>query len=171
MEAEGSAGPANGSQAAPPPLRVSKRKAPRASKYLANLPSRGLFSAAAAAASNLSGMRVYVCDHDTSPPEDQLIKTDTTEISIRALQLNNQGNESKDVNTKATRKSNRGKRSAVRMLDGRNPAKRANTGSASGISGQERSSIEIFDNSLLSLTLEQLNALQRGMPLAQKKEG
>ncbi|RZB56661.1 hypothetical protein D0Y65_045681 [Glycine soja] len=38
-----------------------------ASPFLANLPSRGLFSSTVVS-SNPGGMRVYVCNHDTSPP-------------------------------------------------------------------------------------------------------
>jgi hypothetical protein len=33
------------------------------------------------------GMKVYVCQHDTAPPDEQLIKTDSTNILIRALTL------------------------------------------------------------------------------------
>ncbi|EHA8589805.1 hypothetical protein COCNU_scaffold012479G000010 [Cocos nucifera] len=188
MEVEGSAGPASGSLAAASPPRASDRAAAGASKYLANLPSLGLFSADFSSnliffgeLSRLSsriescvqgGMRVYVCDHDTSPPEDQVIKTNTTNILIRALQLSKQRSESKDVNAKAPAESSRGKRSAFRAYDGRNPAKRANTGSVSGISGQEGSSIGVPEKALQSLTVERLRALlkERGLSLRGKKD-
>nr|XP_010929786.1 uncharacterized protein LOC105051172 isoform X2 [Elaeis guineensis] len=169
MEVEGSAGPASEGLAAASPARASDRAAAGTSKYLTNLPSRGLFSADFS--SNLGGMRVYVCDHDTSPPEDQVIKTNTTNILIRALQLSKQRSESKDVNAKAPAESSRGKRSAFRAYDGRNPAKKANTGSASGISGQEGSSIGVPEKALQSLTVERLRALlkERGLSLRGKR--
>ncbi|XP_038977839.1 uncharacterized protein LOC120108325 [Phoenix dactylifera] len=109
---EGSAGPASGSLAAAAAAAAAARGSDRAvagaSKYLPNLPSRGLFSADFS--SNMGGMRVYVCDHDTSPPEDQVIKTNTTNILIRALQLSKQRSELKDINAKAPAESSKGKR-------------------------------------------------------------
>ncbi|KAJ6764210.1 DET1- AND DDB1-ASSOCIATED PROTEIN 1 [Salix koriyanagi] len=45
----------------------SNPKAAGASRFLANLPSRGFLSSAVSS-SNLGGMRVYICEHDTSPP-------------------------------------------------------------------------------------------------------
>lgn len=163
MEGGGSAGPAS----ARPAAGASDRTVAGASKYLANLPSHGLF---AAVTSNPGGMRVYVCDHDTSPPDDQVIKTNTTNILIRALQLNKQRSE--EVNAKTAAVSIRGKRSAFRLYDGRNPAKRANTGSASGTSGQEGSSIGVPEKALHSLTVERLRALlkERGLSLRGKKD-
>ncbi|TYI67140.1 hypothetical protein E1A91_D09G278000v1 [Gossypium mustelinum] len=49
------------------------------------------------------GMRVYICEHNTSPPENQHIKTDQQNILIRSLMLNNNkgGSSSKDVKAAA----------------------------------------------------------------------
>ncbi|XP_057857094.1 uncharacterized protein LOC131066365 isoform X4 [Cryptomeria japonica] len=55
-------------------------------QHLKALPSRGCFSAPFTP-SNPDGLRPYVCDHDTAPPEDQVIKTDSTNILIRSLTL------------------------------------------------------------------------------------
>ncbi|KVH98148.1 Ubiquitin ligase, Det1/DDB1-complexing [Cynara cardunculus var. scolymus] len=60
-----------------------------ASKFLIDLPSKGLFSSSVIS-SNLGGMQVYVTDHDTSPPENQVIKTDQVNILIRSLLLKQQ---------------------------------------------------------------------------------
>ncbi|KAG0496729.1 hypothetical protein HPP92_001420 [Vanilla planifolia] len=78
-----------------------------ASKYLKDLPSRGLFSSRFPS-SNLGSIRVYVCDHDTTPPEDQVIKTNATNILIRSLQLSKQKNDAKDA--KASMEVSRGKK-------------------------------------------------------------
>ncbi|KAJ6800151.1 uncharacterized protein M6B38_205065 [Iris pallida] len=128
MEAHGSSSSRSRSQSKSAICQQSgpDRTAGRASSLLANLPSRGLLSSTVLS-SNLGGIRVYVCDHDTSPPEEQLIKTNTTNILIRALQINKQKSDAKD----AASKGNKGKRSAGRSLESRTPAKRANTGGAS----------------------------------------
>ncbi|TYI96894.1 hypothetical protein E1A91_D01G105800v1 [Gossypium mustelinum] len=49
------------------------------------------------------GMRVYICEHNTSPPESQHIETDQQNILIRSLMLNNNkgGSSSKDVKAAA----------------------------------------------------------------------
>ncbi|EHA8589553.1 putative Apurinic endonuclease-redox protein [Cocos nucifera] len=108
MEAEGFASQSRPQGTAPPPSDPD-RTAGGASKYLASLPSRGLFSNTVPS-SNLGGIRVYVCDHNTAPPDEQLIKTNTTNILIRALQINKQKSDSKDAATKATPESKKGKR-------------------------------------------------------------
>ncbi|XP_038972111.1 uncharacterized protein LOC120104672 isoform X2 [Phoenix dactylifera] len=119
------------------------RMAGGASRYLADLPSRGLFSNTIPS-SNLGGIRVYVCDHDTTPPDEQLIKTNTTNILIRALQINKQKSDSKDAATKATSESKKGKRSAERTSEGRTPSKRAKTNIAPGSTHQEGTSSGLF---------------------------
>lgn len=43
----------------------------------------------------------YVADHDTAPPEDQVIKTDPTSILIRALQNRKAKEEAKKVQSKS----------------------------------------------------------------------
>uniref|UniRef100_A0A0D9XS37 DET1- and DDB1-associated protein 1 domain-containing protein n=1 Tax=Leersia perrieri TaxID=77586 RepID=A0A0D9XS37_9ORYZ len=57
-----------------------------AAKFLSGLPSSGNFSSTSVS-STLGRLRVYVCEHGTDPPEGQVIKTDTTNILIRHLQL------------------------------------------------------------------------------------
>ncbi|RRT80750.1 hypothetical protein B296_00023156 [Ensete ventricosum] len=106
------------------------RTARGASKYLAGLPSRGLFSSAVLS-SNPGGMRVYVCDHETAPPEGQVIKTNTTNILIRALQINKQKSDAKDVIAKSAADSSTVKRSAVTTSERRSPPKKMKTSSAS----------------------------------------
>uniref|UniRef100_A0A0R0JWH7 DET1- and DDB1-associated protein 1 domain-containing protein n=1 Tax=Glycine max TaxID=3847 RepID=A0A0R0JWH7_SOYBN len=76
-----------------------------ASLFLANLPSRGLFSSTVVS-SNPGGMRVYVCDHDTSPP-GQHIKTNQQNILIRSLTLKKQrGDSSSKDGSDGSRKRN-----------------------------------------------------------------
>ncbi|KAE9467531.1 hypothetical protein C3L33_00537, partial [Rhododendron williamsianum] len=103
-----------------------------ASKYLANLPSRGLFSSTVLS-SNPGGMRVYICDHDTAPPDDQLIKTNQTNILIRSLMLKKQKGDSssKDIKGASPSEASR-KRPAERALDGRASAKRGATNNQAG---------------------------------------
>ncbi|KAL2482605.1 DET1- and DDB1-associated protein 1 [Forsythia ovata] len=48
------------------------------------------------------GMRVYICDHDASPPEDQLITTNQMNILIRSFMLKNQKSVSCSKDGKAT---------------------------------------------------------------------
>ncbi|XP_026660734.2 uncharacterized protein LOC103707867 isoform X1 [Phoenix dactylifera] len=164
------------------------RMAGGASRYLADLPSRGLFSNTIPS-SNLGGIRVYVCDHDTTPPDEQLIKTNTTNILIRALQINKQKSDSKDAATKATSESKKGKRfilpcfptvglarklvslvqagckdwniwiSAERTSEGRTPSKRAKTNIAPGSTHQEGTSSGFSWRMLHTMTVERLRAL------------
>ncbi|XP_010250743.1 PREDICTED: uncharacterized protein LOC104592902 [Nelumbo nucifera] len=143
------------------------------SKYLANLPSRGLFSSTVIS-SNPGGMRVYVCDHDTSPPEDQLIKTNQMNILIRSLTLKKQKSDSsaKDVKGKATAESTKGKRTAERIGDGRASVKRANMTKNSESARREGSSTRAPEKDLQSLTVERLRALlkERGLSVKGKKD-
>ncbi|XP_008790780.2 uncharacterized protein LOC103707867 isoform X2 [Phoenix dactylifera] len=147
------------------------RMAGGASRYLADLPSRGLFSNTIPS-SNLGGIRVYVCDHDTTPPDEQLIKTNTTNILIRALQINKQKSDSKDAATKATSESKKGKRSAERTSEGRTPSKRAKTNIAPGSTHQEGTSSGFSWRMLHTMTVERLRALlkERGLSPRGKKD-
>ncbi|KAH7667063.1 DET1- and DDB1-associated protein 1 N-terminal [Dioscorea alata] len=75
-------------ESSPSPPSPSPNSSPRgAVKQLVGLPSRGLFSSTILS-SNLGEMRVYVCDHNTAPPEEQVIKTNGMNILIKALQIN-----------------------------------------------------------------------------------
>ncbi|KAI3454993.1 hypothetical protein Pfo_011656 [Paulownia fortunei] len=140
-----------------------------ASKFLANLPSRGLFSSTVLSA-NPGGMRVYICDHDTSPPDDQLIKTNQTNILIRSLMLKNQKGDSssKDGKGTAANQSSR-KRAAEKALD-KAAGKKAMSSTQLG-SSQEGSS-RVLDKDLQSLTVERLRALlkERGLSVKGKKD-
>ncbi|PKA47435.1 hypothetical protein AXF42_Ash020164 [Apostasia shenzhenica] len=144
-------------------------KANSAFKHLTNLPSRGLFSSTTLS-SNLGSTRVYVCDHDTSPPEDQLIKTNTTNILIRSLQINKQRNDTKDA--KAVTENSKGKRCAARPLDGRSSAKRANTSGASGSGWHEGTSSGSPESLYQTMTVERLRSLlkKRGLSPKGKKD-
>ncbi|KAJ8449584.1 hypothetical protein Cgig2_005606 [Carnegiea gigantea] len=127
-----------------------------ASKFLSNLPSRGLFSSTVSS-SNLGGMRVYVCDHDTAPPENQVIKTDQMNILIRSLTLKKQKSDVADGSRK---------RASDRAADGRASAKRAMTSSQ-----QDGSSSRVADREFQGLTVERLRALlkERGLSVKGKK--
>ncbi|THU54205.1 hypothetical protein C4D60_Mb10t22590 [Musa balbisiana] len=147
----------------------SDRTAMGASKYLAGLPSRGLFSSAVL--SNPGGIRVYVCDHETAPPEGQVIKTNSTNILIRALQINKQKSDAKDVIAKSAADSNTVKRSAVRTSERRSPPKKTKTSSAS-TSHRGSSSSELSEKKLQTMTVERLRALlkERGLSPKGKKD-
>ncbi|CAL5372991.1 unnamed protein product [Camellia sinensis] len=182
-----------------------------ASKFLADLPSRGLFSSTVPSSNPVlralivrgvqkskspdqpdetdlknkeadgfvlrngwqqGGMRVYICDHDTSPPattgpcakcEDQLIKTNQTNILIRSLVLKKQKGDSssKDVKTAAASEASR-KRPAEKVMDGRASAKRAATNT------QEGSKSRVPEKDLHSLTVERLRALLREKGLSNR---
>ncbi|KAL3512580.1 hypothetical protein ACH5RR_025297 [Cinchona calisaya] len=140
-----------------------------AAKFLANLPSRGLFSSTVLT-SNPGGMRVYICDHDTSPPEEQLIKTNQTNILIRSLMLKKQKGDSssKDGKANSANESSR-KRAGDRALDSR--AKRAMT-SSQVASRQEGSKSRLPEKDLQSLTVERIRALlkERGLSLKGRKD-
>ncbi|CAN0905984.1 hypothetical protein LINGRAHAP2_LOCUS23965 [Linum grandiflorum] len=140
-----------------------------ASKFLSNLPSRGLLSSTVLS-SNPGGMRVYICEHETLPPEDQLIKTNQTNILIRSLQLKKQKGESgpKDASGSNAAESSK-KRPSERALDGRGSAKR--NSSQNGPQPAEASGSRTADKELYSLTVEKLRALlkERGLSPKGKK--
>ncbi|OVA09518.1 SAP domain [Macleaya cordata] len=144
-----------------------------ASNYLSNLPSRGLLSAPVLS-SNLSGMRVYICDHDTSPPEEQVIKTNQTNILIRSLTLKNQkiASSSKDTKSKATTENTKGKRVAERTVDGKPSAKKANLNISSGTAKPEGSSTRSSQKDYQLMTVERLRVLlkERGLSVRGKKD-
>uniref|UniRef100_A0A0D9XZ09 DET1- and DDB1-associated protein 1 domain-containing protein n=1 Tax=Leersia perrieri TaxID=77586 RepID=A0A0D9XZ09_9ORYZ len=124
----------------------------RVGSLLAGLPSRGNF-VSDNIASSMGGLQVYVCLHETAPPEGQVIDTDTTNILIRSLQLSKQKSEAKDVGSRTPGESSKGKRSASRISDGKNPSKRPNTGSTAGSSSLEETSV-FSEQTLQSFTDE-----------------
>ncbi|XP_020587009.1 uncharacterized protein LOC110029180 [Phalaenopsis equestris] len=136
-----------------------------ASEFLTDLPSRGFFSSTTLS-SNLGSLRVYVCDHETSPPEEQLIKTNSTNILIRSLQINKLRTDAKDA--KASVEITKGKRSASRPLDGKPSTKRANTGTSSSNGGQEGSRSTFSERMLHTMTVERLRALLKDKGLSPK---
>ncbi|CAN6338249.1 unnamed protein product [Urochloa humidicola] len=142
----------------------------RTSSLLAGLPSRGNFTESDIA-SSMGGLKVYICLHDTAPPEGQVVKTDTNNILIRALQLNKHKSKAKDVN-KTPGESSRRKRNAARNLDGKNPSKRLNIGSSAGSSAHEESSPGFSELTLQSFTVEKLRSLlkERGLSPKGKKD-
>ncbi|KAG6747187.1 hypothetical protein POTOM_049568 [Populus tomentosa] len=151
----------------------SNPKPPGASKFLSNLPSLGFLSSTVSS-SNPGGMRVYICEHDTSPPEGQQIKTNQTNILIRSLQLNKHKGDSssKDVKGLTATEGSR-KRAPERALDSRAPAKRGNNqiGSRQGFEHTEGSDSRTSDKDYYSLTVERLRALlkERGLSPKGKK--
>ncbi|KAF5201771.1 Sap domain [Thalictrum thalictroides] len=146
-----------------------------ASKYLANLPSRGFFTSTSTThLSNPGGMRVYICDHDTSAPEDQVVKTNPTNILIRSLEGKNKSESmAKHAKGKATPDKAKGKRAATeRSTDGRVSTKRANTALNSCSSRQEGSSSRKSEKDFQGLTVEKLRAIlkERGLSTKGKKD-
>ncbi|XP_023553647.1 uncharacterized protein LOC111811137 isoform X2 [Cucurbita pepo subsp. pepo] len=132
--------------------------APGASKFLGDLPSHGYFSSTVPS-SNPGSMRVYICLHDTSPPEDQEIKTNQQNILIRSLMLKNSS--SKDGKGVAAAESSR-KRAGEKISDSR--AKRAvQVRSTKGASSSATPSKD-----LQSLTVERLRALLKAKGLSLK---
>ncbi|CAI9113087.1 OLC1v1013626C1 [Oldenlandia corymbosa var. corymbosa] len=149
----------------------SKPTAAGAARFLSNLPSRGLFSSTVIS-SNPGGMRVYVCDHDTSPPEEQLIKTNQTNILIRSLMLKKQKSDSSSKDGKAhaaNECSSSKKRAADRALESR--AKRGTT-SSQVLTRQEGSKSRLPEKDLQSLTVERIRALlkEKGLSLRGRKD-
>lgn len=137
-----------------------------ASEFLVDLPSRGLLSSTIVS-SNPGRMRVYVCDHDTSPPDDQLIKTNEMNILIRSLMLKNQKSDSCSKDGKGIAE-NQGlrKRTAERPLDG-NASKRAVLSTELQVGSQT-----CEPDNLRSKTVERLRALlrEKGLPVRGKKD-
>uniref|UniRef100_A0A7C8ZYN2 SAP domain-containing protein n=1 Tax=Opuntia streptacantha TaxID=393608 RepID=A0A7C8ZYN2_OPUST len=131
-----------------------------ASEFLTNLPSRGLFSATVSS-SNMGGIRVYVCDHDTAPPENQVIKTDQMNILIRSLTLKKQKGDVADGSRK---------RVSDKTGDGRASTKRAMTNPQNGVQGG--SSNRMTEMNFQGLTVERLRALlkEKGLSLKGKKD-
>ncbi|XP_051116637.1 uncharacterized protein LOC127241568 [Andrographis paniculata] len=128
-----------------------------ASKFLANLPSRGHLSSTVVS-TNQGGMRVYICDHDTSPPEDQVIRTNQTNILIRSLLLKNPKGESNSKDGKGTAAIHGSrKRAAEKPLENKAALKKTNS------SNQLSSSLD-----LQSLTVEKLRAALREKGLSAK---
>ncbi|XP_059302910.1 uncharacterized protein LOC132055225 [Lycium ferocissimum] len=136
-----------------------------AAKYLTGLPSRGLFSSTVPS-STPGGMRIYVCDHETSPPEDQLIKTNQQNILIRSLMLKKQS--SKDGKAISSNDNGR-KRSAEKALDSRAATKKATT-SNQVASSQESSKARTPD--IQNMTVERLRVLlkEKGLSLRGRKD-
>ncbi|KAL5724812.1 hypothetical protein ACHQM5_008026 [Ranunculus cassubicifolius] len=146
-----------------------------ASKYLNDLPSRGLFTSSTISSSNPGGIRVYVCQHDkTAPPEEQVIKTNATNILIRALKLKKGKGDSipKDAKGKTTPTSGKGKRAAESPADGKVAVKRANTTPNSRASKEEGSSSQTPEKEFQCYTVERLRAALkiRGLPTKGKKD-
>ncbi|KAJ8772300.1 hypothetical protein K2173_027477 [Erythroxylum novogranatense] len=114
----------------------------------------------------LGGMRVYICDRDTSPPEGQLIKTNQTNILIRSLQLKKQKGESSSKDVKGAHATDGSrKRAPERVLDSRASAKRNNSQPGPR---QEGSASRTSERDLQCLTVERLRALLRAQGLSTK---
>ncbi|CAN8264521.1 unnamed protein product [Cochlearia groenlandica] len=133
-----------------------------ASKFLSDLPSRGFLSSTVVS-SNPASLRVYICEHDTSPPRGQHIKTDQQNILIRSLMLKKQKGESSSKDSKGTSEDGPKKRAANRALDDRTSVKRA-----ANASRQEGSSSHTGERDFQSMTVEKLRALLREKALPTK---
>uniref|UniRef100_A0A8I6XJE9 SAP domain-containing protein n=1 Tax=Hordeum vulgare subsp. vulgare TaxID=112509 RepID=A0A8I6XJE9_HORVV len=164
MAAEGSSG---GGRKTTLPHNPRERGA---AKFLTGLPSRGNFSSSSLS-SNLGGLRVYVCEHDTNPPEGQVIETDTTNILIRHLQLKKKESEAKDAGSRTQGESGKAKRCAARSLGVQKSSKKPKLGSSSGLPSSEEAISGFSQHTLQSFTVERLRALlrQRGLTTKGKK--
>ncbi|KAL9260584.1 LOWER TEMPERATURE 1-like protein [Drosera capensis] len=131
-----------------------------ASKLLSNLPSRGLFSSTVTFSNLVGGMRVYISERDTSPPDHQVIETDQENILIRSLTIKRHKGDIKGE-TEGSRK-----RVPEKVVDGRASAKRVMTSTPNGAK-QEASSSRVSDN-LQGLTVERLRVLLREKGLSPK---
>ncbi|RYR77771.1 hypothetical protein Ahy_A01g002372 isoform B [Arachis hypogaea] len=142
-----------------------------ASSFLSDLPSRGLFSSTVVS-SNPGGMRVYVCDHETMPPEGQHIKTNQQNILIRALTLGLKKQKCDSSSKDGTEGSR--KRASDKGLDGRASAKRANNQINSLQGGlpleftSEGSTSQTFNKDFHRLTVERLRNLLKSKGLSTK---
>mmetsp|Transcript_4763 Transcript_4763/g.13238 ORF Transcript_4763/g.13238 Transcript_4763/m.13238 type:complete len:84 (+) Transcript_4763:497-748(+) len=59
---------------------------------LEDLPSRGKIPSSTALRLSFSKTpTTYICDHDTEPPEGQVVQQDHTNVIVRALQLKKDG--------------------------------------------------------------------------------
>uniref|UniRef100_A0A6N2K690 DET1- and DDB1-associated protein 1 domain-containing protein n=1 Tax=Salix viminalis TaxID=40686 RepID=A0A6N2K690_SALVM len=148
----------------------SNSKPTGASEFLSNLPSHGFLSSTVSS-SNPGGMRVYICEHDTSPPEGQEIKTNQTNILIRSLQLNKHKGDSSLKGVKGlTATEGSRKRAPERALDSRASAKRGNNqiGSRQGFEHAEGSYSRTSEKDYYSLTVERLRALLKEQGLSPK---
>ncbi|XP_023766706.1 uncharacterized protein LOC111915263 [Lactuca sativa] len=139
-------------------------------KLLADLPSKGLFSSTVVS-SNLGGMRVYITDRDTSPPENQLIKTDQMNILIRSLLLKQQQKAESSAKGASGKESSR-KRGLERGVDGRATTKRGASNGQHGSQPEGSRSHSHVPENLQSLTVEKIRALlkERGLSLKGKKD-
>ncbi|KAI5063558.1 hypothetical protein GOP47_0022105 [Adiantum capillus-veneris] len=155
---------------------ISRGEESMAGRLLLDLPSKGYFSSATnAAISAPMGLRLYVCDHETSPPEHQVIRTDRTNILIRSLTLKRSKNDSKGKQKqKPAGDSNRGKRPAERAADDKIVSKRANT--SSGLSNNNRKenggACPTTEKDFQGYTVEKLRSLlkERNLPRTGKKD-
>ncbi|RID76901.1 hypothetical protein BRARA_B03851 [Brassica rapa] len=125
------------------------------SKFLSDLPSRGFLSSTVVS-SNPGSFRVYICEHDTSPPEGQQIRTNQQNILIRSLSLKKQKGDSSSK-----------KRPANKALDNRSSAKRP-----TNVSRLEGSNSGTGEKDFQSLTVEKLRALlkEKGLPTKGRKD-
>lgn len=143
-----------------------------AEQSLRDLPSRGYFCSPVSSL-NPVALRVYVCDHDTSPPDNQFIQTDPTNILIRSLTLKKAKGDSKDKERiKSATDSNKGKRPAERVAEDKIVAKRVNMGSGASSSRKEGGLGSLSDKDIQGYTVEKLRLLlkERNLPRTGKKE-
>eukprot|EP00897_Mesotaenium_endlicherianum_P009533 jgi/Mesen1/8608/ME000050S08025 len=137
--------------------------------WLANLPSQGNFTKSASVTS--STLPVYICDHDTAPPEDQVIKTDATNILIRALTLKKAREHSK-----AAPADTKGKRAADGPTEeqplGVKRSKAGVHGRSAGGSSTAGGSGKVSERELSGMTVDKLklHLRERGLSTRGKKE-
>uniref|UniRef100_A0A0D6R590 SAP domain-containing protein n=1 Tax=Araucaria cunninghamii TaxID=56994 RepID=A0A0D6R590_ARACU len=144
-----------------------------AEQFLGDLPSRGCFITSFTPL-NPDCLKPYICDHDTTPPEDQVIKTDATNILIRSLTLKRGKAEPKpkDNKRKSVADTVKSKRPAEKPLEDRATSKRPNSTTSPSSSKKEGSSSRLSEKDLQSFTVEKLRSLlkEKGLPTKGKKD-
>eukprot|EP00899_Mesostigma_viride_P010621 jgi/Mesvir1/19560/Mv07032-RA.1 len=105
-------------------MKLLEEQGTTGASLLAGLPSSGNFTKVAPGSAIVGPPpRVYICVHDTNPPEDQRVKTDATNILIRALTLKK---EKKAKEKLAKVEDTKGKRPADSSFEDKAPHKRQN---------------------------------------------
>lgn len=128
--------------------------------FLADLPCKGNFTNAATFGQGK--LQVYLCDHDTRPPDDQVIRTDSTNILIRSLSLKKNKEESSKV------KEGRGGKTGEdlkgkRLVEGGNGDVPSTKRQKTVKGGSGGSSNPLSERELQSMTVDRLRSLLKDM--------
>eukprot|EP00245_Coleochaete_scutata_P002527 TRINITY_DN1338_c0_g1_i3.p1 TRINITY_DN1338_c0_g1~~TRINITY_DN1338_c0_g1_i3.p1 ORF type:complete len:153 (+),score=34.06 TRINITY_DN1338_c0_g1_i3:208-666(+) len=136
--------------------------------FLSNLPSYGNLVRSATVQGHL---RTYIPYGDTDPPEDQVVKTDPTNILIRSLALKNK-EERRAKESRGGSETGKGKRVAESTPEQRPAAKRLDVRSADTTDGGAQSFASVRAEDLNNMTVDKLKLFlkSKGLPVKGKKE-